>query len=128
MVAADRFLMDRYNVTGKMTSEDLAVTMKNEWTFQKGYCSGHVSVIDQAFWDTLLGALEYTNMTLVFGVTYSVGRPEPTNTSWDPGGDEPPPPAPKNASWVPSVSGFDELVSYTARRWPNRVLAFELGK
>ena len=47
----------------------------HEYIFTKGYCNGPTfSVLSQAFWDQLLGVMEFANMPLVFGVTVGLGR------------------------------------------------------
>lgn len=85
----------------------------------KAYCDGSLSVISKSFWQGVLSACSVSNVSLVFGVNYAVGTPGPTG----PNGDRPP----VDASWDPALSGFTELLKFTAETTPTVVSHYELG-
>ena len=104
-----------YNVTGKLKS--LKAPMAAHVV--KAYCSGSLSVISKSFWQGVLSACEVSNVSLVFGVNYAVGTPSPVG----PSSDQPP----ADAHWDPDVSGFTELLKFTAETAPTAVSHYELG-
>lgn len=103
-----------YNVTGKLILNSSVV----DANVVKQYCKSRFPiVIDSSFWDTVLDDMTTANVTLVFGVNFAIGRSNPTKFGKPP----------KDQHWSPELSGFDELLNYTAKRSPHAVLAFELG-